>query len=297
MNNNQYKKIIVTPAGRKRFLSILYKYLVYYHNLNEFDEWHLWCNTDIKEDVDFIYELQSKYDFIKVIPFPNQEEISRTCNCNNIIRDGGNVVYACTIPYFIAVDSSDENTIYLRLDDDIVFIKKDSIKNIFQYRQENKDSFLVFGNIINNGAISHVHQNIGVLSKQFGEVSFDAFDYLGLRDGNFAIYSHNNFFEKYENNQLDQYKFESYILDGYNYISIQSICWLGSDYKKFNGQIPIGVHDEEYQTKIRPQIENRTNAILGDSLFCHYATESHRVYVDHTNILSKYYELAEKYLV
>ena len=37
------KRIIVTPAGRKRYLAILIKYLV--KQKHSFDSWQIWCNT------------------------------------------------------------------------------------------------------------------------------------------------------------------------------------------------------------------------------------------------------------
>jgi hypothetical protein len=290
-----FNKIIVTPAGRKRFLSILSKYLIYYHNLNEFDEWHLWCNTDNKEDIDYIYELERENNFIKVTPFPDKETILRTCHKDGY--NGGRLIFAATIPYFIKIDTTDKNSIYLRLDDDIVFIKKDSIKNIFEYRLNNKNNFLVYGNIVNNSAIAYIHQQIGVLSKDLGEVSFNAFDQLGLYDGQFALNVHNNFFDKYKNNLLNDYNFESYTLNNYSTISIQVISWFGKDYlESFNGDIPKDIHEEAYQSSIVPEKIGKTNAIFGNSLFCHYAAEVHRDIVDTTDILDTYNIISKEYL-
>jgi hypothetical protein len=290
-----FNKIVVTPAGRKRFLSILSKYLIYYHNLNEFNEWHLWCNTDNKEDIDYIYELERENDFIKVIPFPDKETILKTCHKDGY--NGGRLIFAATIPYFIKVDTTDKDSVYLRLDDDIVFIKKDSIKNIFEHRLNNKNNFLVYGNIVNNSAIANIHQQIGALSKDLGEVAFSAFDRLGLYDGQFAINVHNNFFNKYKNNLLNDYNFESYTLNDYTTISIQAISWLGKDYfESFNGDIPKDVHEELYQSSIIPEKIGKTNVVFGNCLFCHYAAELHRDSVDTTDILNIYNIMADEYL-
>jgi hypothetical protein len=289
------KKIIVTPAGRKKFLSILSKYLIYYHNLNEFDEWHLWCNTDKEEDINYIYELGKENNFIKVIPFPDKETILKTC-----YKDGynsGKLIFAATIPYFIKMDTTDKDAVYLRLDDDIVFIKKDSIKNIFEYRLNNKDNFLVYGNIVNNSIITNIHQQIGALSKNLGEVSFNAFDQLGLYDGQFAISVHHNFFDKYRNNLLDNYNFDPYVLNDYSTISIQVISWLGKDYLEgFNGDVPKDIHEEAYQSSIIPEKLGKTNAVFGNSLFCHYAAEVQRDSIDTTDILNNYNIIADEYL-
>ena len=97
------KRIIVTPAGRKKYLEILYRYLVRDYNYGHFNEWHLWANTLIKEDIDYINFLSDKYDFIKIVN-------------SKIPVDG-----IKSIGHFFE-DYIDEKIVYLRLDDDIVWI-------------------------------------------------------------------------------------------------------------------------------------------------------------------------------
>jgi hypothetical protein len=292
------KKIIVTAAGRRQYLSILTKYLVYYHNLGEFDEWHLWHNTEVKSDVDYIYELEKTYGFIKVIPFPDRETIQRTCFCDGPIYEAnGLLCYAHTIKYFYTVDGVDENTIYLKLDDDIVFIKKESIKKMFEYRLENLDNFLICGNIVNNGVMDHIHQQMGVLPKILGEVNLDAFDKLGVWTPQFAEFVHNNFFEKYNKYLLDEYNFDTFLLKDYTHFGIQAVSWFGKDFKSFGGMIPKDIHDEQYLSTIRPKEENRPLIILGNNLFCHYAMWPQRNYLNITNVLFNYEEISNQYLL
>jgi hypothetical protein len=59
------KRIIVTPAGRKRYLKILLQNLI--KCKNEFDHWDIWINTKNQEDIDFILEIEKNYDFITTI--------------------------------------------------------------------------------------------------------------------------------------------------------------------------------------------------------------------------------------
>lgn len=283
------KKIVVTPAGRKKYLEILSKYLIKYKN--EFDEWHLWCNTIVPEDVDYIRELSKDHDFIKIIEMPDMS--SKT---DLHYWPDGNMIHAFTIPYFIQVDSTDEDSVYLRLDDDILFIRENSIKNIFEYRINNDSNCLVYGNIINNSAISNLHQTIGVLPKTLGSVEFNAYDPISLYSGPFSELSHRTFFEKLETNSLDEYFFDPYVFKDYVLVSIQVISWLGKDYKKFDGIIPAGFHEENYQSQSRPEIENRKNVVYGDGLFCHYSAAVNRGYVDTTDILSVYKKISEEYL-
>ena len=67
------KIILVTPAGRERYLKILYKYL----NLqkSDFDEWHLWLNTKNIDDLKYMEKLSNENNFIKLITrnIPNEK--------------------------------------------------------------------------------------------------------------------------------------------------------------------------------------------------------------------------------
>jgi hypothetical protein len=278
-------RIIVTPAGRESFLSILVKYVNRAKENNEFDEWHLWCNTGIQSDIFYIQKLVEEYDFIKFIPL-----------CITPTYVGDKMIHASTIPYFYSVDSTDENAVYIRMDDDIIFIKNGSIGKLFSYRIDNIENFLIFGNVINNVAIANIHQNIGVLPLTLGKVDFDYYNYLALYDANFVEFTHNNFFEKYNLKLLDQYYFEPFVVENFLPVAVQVIAWRGEDYKKFGGLIPPNVHEEPFQSSIRPKQENRKTVIYGDGLFSHYSAAVTRNYIDTTDLYGRYKNLSEEYL-
>jgi hypothetical protein len=279
------KRILVTPAGRERFLSILVKYVNLAKENNELDEWHLWCNTEVQSDIDYIQNLNNEYDFIKIVSLLEKP-----------IYSDNEMVYAVTIPYFYSIDSTDEGSVYIRMDDDITFIKNGSIGKLFSYRINNTENFLVFGNVINNVAIANIHQNIGVLPLTLGKVDFDYYNHLALYNTNFVEFTHNNFFEKYNLKLLDQYCFEPFVVENFVPIAVQVISWRGEDYKKFGGVIPTGNHEEVYQSSTRPKEENRKTVVYGDGLFCHYTAKTTRKYIDTTDIYDKYKDLSNKYL-
>ncbi len=290
------KRIIVTPAGREEYLSILLKYLTYYKNLGEFDEWHLWCNTDKSTDIEYMHRIAEENDFITLLELGEYysdvagEKVKGFVELNDGYR-----YYACTIPYFIKQDSTDSNAVYLRLDDDIVFVAKDSIKNIFEYRIKNHESFLVYGNIVNNPVLSHIHQKIGALTEEHGKVTFDGFDRLGLYNGDFVHQTHKNFFEKYTSQNIDKYIFEPIHLTDYTHVSIQVISWHGSEFAKFEGTIPEGVHEENYVSFIRPAEIKKHNTIFGNGLFCHYSAAVTRQHINTTDVLHQYNLIAQDY--
>jgi hypothetical protein len=52
------KRVIVTPAGRRRYMSLLAGHLL--KQRSSYDEWHIWLNTTDKEDIEFFKKLDAK---------------------------------------------------------------------------------------------------------------------------------------------------------------------------------------------------------------------------------------------
>jgi hypothetical protein len=60
---NNKKIIVVTPAGRKRYMEPLLKYILREKDI--IDEYRIWVNTGNKEDIEYFYSLKKEYpDFI-----------------------------------------------------------------------------------------------------------------------------------------------------------------------------------------------------------------------------------------
>lgn len=258
------KRIIVTPAGRKRYLEILFNHL---KNLkNEFDEWILWVNTENVDDILFMEKLENENKFIK---------LQRT----KIGVRGSQTIY-----HFFN-ECIDENSVYIRLDDDIVYVKPNSLKNLFDFRIKNPNYFLVYGNIVNNAILSHLHQRNGTFTNEI-KFGYHCTDHNGWNNPIALESIHRKFFELYKNNQLSNFSINNWILSDYERCSINVISWLGNEFKKFNGE--VGVDEENWLSCDKPRELNIPNIIFGDSLFVHYAFFTQREYIDNTNILELY---------
>ena len=105
------KIVVVTPAGRERYLKLLYKQLNIQRKSFDNFEWHLWENTRNDNDKTYITKLADHNDWIKIIEK----------NIDNRIK-GTNIAIAKFWEY-----TTDPNTIYIRLDDDIVWLDKNFI--------------------------------------------------------------------------------------------------------------------------------------------------------------------------
>lgn len=265
------KRILVTPAGRERYLHVLFNNLVKLRS--EFDEWHLWLNTEDEHDIKFIYSLSEKNDFIKVVK--NEIPVNGSLSIHHFFKH-------CV----------DKESFYLRLDDDIVYIKPGSIDNIFNKRQSNSDSFLLYGNTLNNVLMSHIQSRVGNFDSTFSTSSYNPLCGIAWSDGLFAEKIHRLFFYLFDKNKLEKLYIPNWIFFDYEWVSINVICWKGSDFALFGGV--VDPDEERWLTMHKTRELEKPNQIVGDSLFVHYAYYPQRPHVDSTDVLKIYEEISLK---
>ena len=269
---------IVTPAGRKKYLEILYRHLK--SQKDYFNTWTLWVNTAYREDVEYCKQLKRENDWIEVI--------------KPIIHPNGSESVYSFYKYACNPDK-----IYIKIDDDIVWMEKDFIKKLVDFRVENPEYFLVFANIINNAIIDHLHMRSGAIS--IGEViNYNPFDNTGWFRGDIAEKKHNILLQSIEKNDLEKFKFCRHILFDFERVSINCISWLGKDFKKFDGIIipeinHIGVpvkDDEQWLASDYPKSINKANVIYGKALCSHYSFYTQLEHLSKTDVLERYALLA-----
>jgi len=266
------KRILVTPAGRKRYLELLYLHLL---NLrNEFDEWVLWVNTNVKEDILYIEELEKNNDFIRL---------------QRSKMDFGFYEVSSAIYHFFK-EAQDENSVYIRLDDDIIYIEPNSLKDLFNFRIENPQYFLVHGNIVNNSICSHLHQNKGLFFDTELNFGYSFVDENGWKNPIGGEYILRKFLNLYNDNKISEFFLENWVLKDYVRCSVNVISWLGSEFKKFNAHVDR--EEESWLTVTIPKKIKKPNIIFGNSLFVHYSYLKQRSHMDKTDILEKYKTIA-----
>ena len=263
---------IVTPAGRKKSLEILYNYLKY--QKKDFKQWTLWLNTTNHIDINYCKQLKKENSWIKTIDL-------------DVHFNGSHSIYS----FF--KHSCDPNKIYIRLDDDIVWIEKDFIRKLSAFRNQNPEYFLVYGNIINNAVIDHLQQRFGNFQiKEFLE--YDAFGKNSWGNPHIALQKHEDFIKAILMNDIEKFKFNQWILHLYERVSINCISWIGSEFEKFNGKVE---QDEElYLSVLKPQELKKPNIIYGQAVCVHYAFFTQREYLNkNTNLLNRYKFISELY--
>ena len=151
---NNYKIIAITPSGRQRYLSILKNYI--YKNKHILDRWDLWVNTNNPSDLEYInYLKQSDPDFINLVysdyPYNHWGHVNLSIS-----------------PFWDK--ATDDNTIYIRFDDDVLFIADNTIENIIDFRIQNPQYLFIYPFIINNIHHSKNLQDRGLVTLEHGKI-------------------------------------------------------------------------------------------------------------------------------
>ena len=137
------KLVLITFAGNKKYLEILFSYILKYKKY--IDEYKLFVATTNREDIEYMNDFKkNNEDFVKMEYYKENGNI--ILNDRNKIWD-----YAYSI-------CQDDDTIYLKLDDDIVFLEESLFTDFIKYR-ETSDAPLLYPVIINNIYFSNLFSN------------------------------------------------------------------------------------------------------------------------------------------
>lgn len=268
------KVVVVTPAGRKKYMEILIKYILREKNI--VDEYRIWVNTKNSKDIAYFKELATKHKgFITLDErFIDEEECGSNFNIHRFFDK-------CI----------DEDTIYVRLDDDVVWLQPNCIENLVKYRIENPEPFLIYGTIINNGIVDSLLQNFGYYNNN-DTFNYHCTDTIAFTDPVICESKHRYMLEKF----LKKFKtpeslFKGWIVRQYHRVSINCISWLGSTFKEFEGK--VGKDEEQWLSVDYPKEIKTPNIIFGGAYCSHFAFHPQREYMDKTTILDEYKQLSE----
>jgi hypothetical protein len=297
-----YKVIVCTPVGRKETLEILLKYMLQLQDI--VDEWQLWINVRHDSDLIYINEISKIHNtYIKQIW--KLKKGDKDYATNDSLR------------YFYN-DCTDANTIYVKMDDDIVYIDIDGFHRFLHFRASNPKYFLVNPLVVNNIFISWKLANIGILNdfpiySPSGENIAKAIKMLpspenldiynpGLRIAQLIpenilldnLYWRNPDFVKYIHkkflNNPEIFKIPNWELSNYEMVSIHCISWFGSAFVDIVDK--ISPEDEPWLQALYPYKTGKKNIVFGDCVVSHYSYYVQHETLSNTDILEKYRQLA-----
>lgn len=261
-----YKIVVNTAAGRRRYMQYLIPFVV---SSDIVDRYDIWVNTHNGADIEFFKQCAELYSKINLVWQPD-----------GVV----NGIASINAFYKLCCES---NTIYFKLDDDIVWMEPSLIEKMVAFRVENPQYFVVSPLVINNALSTYILQveNKIKLNKYFPSLA--ASDYL-WKSGKFAASLHVWFLENYLKKSKYQELYVGKKEMGMCRFSINCILWFGEDLSKIGGVIPGD--DEEFMSCIYPTILGRSNAWNGDAIMGHFAFFTQREQLDKMQILEKYGE-------
>jgi len=271
-NNQTYKVVCVTPAGRERYLSIFKKFI--YRKMEEglVDGWQLWQNTVNPTDIAYLESMAKENPKVKV--YTLDEAITPTWESYNAMQTHKFSKYAM-----------EDDTIYIRFDDDIIWCEEGAIEKIAKARIDCPNALYIYPNVINSTWITSMHQEIGALSEEKGRVKrynpsdpnqayLDEFNYS---NSDLIYHIHTTFKKRYEEKSLSAYYLPSKSLDEYQRFSICCVAWWGKDH------LQVGELEEEWVSWGEPFRRQRPNFLVGDALMFHFAYHTQRPWLESTH--------------
>lgn len=259
-----YKVVINTAAGRRRYMQYLIPYIVSCPIVDRYD---IWINTHNGADIEFFRQIAEKFPVVNLVWQPDG-----VVNGNKSI----NAFYkACVEP----------DTIYFKLDDDVVWMEPNLIEKMVKFRVDNPQYFLVSPLVINNSLSTYLLQIEGKLKLDAYYQAYASHSVL-WKSGNFAQELHTWFIENY----LKRSQWEKLYVGkkemGMTRFSINAILWFGEEMKKFAGIVPGD--DEEFMSCVYPTRQGLSNAWNGDAVVAHFAFFTQREELDKKGILERY---------
>lgn len=257
------KIVVVTPAGRRRYMDLLRKGIDKYRAV--VDEWHVWKNTTDPDDVAYINSLASDggSDFVRVIECP--------------VRVNGNK----SINAFLKL-CDDPGVVYVRFDDDIVLLDSlDAFQRFLDFRIDNPGYPVVYANILNNAISTWIQQRFGNLP---GSTGYDCLDPVAWKDPEFAKRVHDAILAQSPCNSLERFRFDGiWKFIDFERVSVNCVSWIGGTL-----DVPDEDDEEVYLSCTLPERKGAPNCMFGGYCVVHFAFFTQRDALERHGYLDKY---------
>jgi hypothetical protein len=179
------------------------------------------------------------------------------------------------IPYWQAYDyysrrlAKFTDTIFLKCDDDVVYLDLEKLSGFIEFRRANPSYFIVSANVVNNGICAYWQQVGGSLPTSVAEFERPPGG-LGGRlwgSGDLAVRLHDFFLAKTEKHMA----LPTPVVDWTERQSINFVAWLGKDLVHMSG---LKSDDEHALSVAFPRFLERPTAIYSDFVVSHLSFES-----------------------
>ena len=273
--------------GREKNMKILHVYIEQGLTLKILDEYHMFDFSRNISDHNFIYEEYTR--LINLYPqqifLHNFETNSSTINNKTDWS-----------PFYKIISNEiNDNDVIIKCDDDILFIDIYSLKNAINDRINDKVSFLIHSNCINNNVCTYYQRNNFDKLKEKISI-YPQGGLLGIlfEKPEIAYAIHNQFTNDLLNDitTLNKYIIEDVYIN--TRISINFILLNGSDVKYLKD---VGFDDEYELSSFFPEKLLRPNKIKGDLITAHLSYSFQEKFILNKDIvLNNYKKISDKYI-
>ncbi len=262
-----HRIVCVTPAGRRRYLRLLIPYVLACPRVDRYD---LWVNTPDEADLAFMEAVAGIDDRIRLVPLPE-----------------GKTPGVPAIHSFWP-GATDVDTVYVRFDDDVVWIDPSFFDTFLGFRLAHPEYFVVAPLIINNAMSTYLLHTFRKI-RTSRPVWPDRFDPVGWTNPTFARSLHDFFQTLVARGEVEKLNCGRIPLSG-NPFSINCIAWFGRNLAPFGGKLPE--HEEPAVSCSLPLRTGRLNAMETGAVAAHFAFYTQREAMDRSSLLDGYVRLA-----
>jgi len=259
-----YRIVCVTPAGRRRYMKLLAPLVLSSPLVDRYD---IWLNSEDAGDLAFLEEVgRLAPGRVRLVAQPDGK------------APGWDAIHG------FARTAQDTDTIYIRLDDDIVWLEPGFFETLLRFRLDHPRYFLVSPLVINNAVCSHILLTCGKIktSRFVGAVCLDE---VGWREAAFAVALHRMFIDLARRGEAHRLHCGPREI-AMNRFSVNVICWFGRDMAAIGGE--VGRAEEEELSNIIPARLGRINCFCTDTIASHFAFYIQREIIDRAGLLEAY---------
>jgi hypothetical protein len=290
MNEKEYLVKFCVFLGREKNIKILHSYIELGLQKEILDEYHMFDFSRNNNDHNFIFDEYNRLSNI----YKNRIFL-HNYNENNIFLLNDKQKTDWSPFYKIISSNTKDNDIIIKCDDDILFIDIYMLKNAIIDRYNDKKSFLIHSNCINNGVCAYYQRELfpnlkdklqiypkgGILGILFEKPEIASA--LHIQFTNDLISSINN---------IDNYKIDNNYIN--TRISINFILINGADAKYLNN---ISYNDEYELSSLIPETLCRYNKIYGNLITSHLSYSfQDKIILKNNNIINNYSKIRDLYI-
>jgi len=276
--------------GREKNILILHSYIEMAIKLNIIDQYHMFNFAKLINDNSFIL---NEYERLNIL-YPNKIFIHNSKENLELINSKRKKIDWNPFYKYISTNSN-ENDIIIKCDDDILFIDIYSLKNAIEDRFNDKISFLIHSNCINNGVCTYYQSHLfPKLNNELNNYPIGGILGVIFEKPEISYAIHNQFSTDILSNinNLNKYLIEDVYIN--TRISINFVLINGSDAKYLDN---ITTDDEYMLSSFIPEKLCRPNKIKGNFITSHLSYSfQDKIILNRKDIYNNYFIIKNKFI-